>query len=172
MAAEERVGERSGEVDPETVRFVIGEAKALIRSLEGTATSRVVIRAGAFEIDVSRAGVIGAPAMTPPTEAGAAAGAAAPTEATPPARPGVVPIVSPLVGVYYRATSPDAKPLVEIGDTVERGQPVAIVEAMKVMNRVASEHRGTVVEILVENGAPVQYEQPLLLIDTGGAVEP
>jgi acetyl-CoA carboxylase biotin carboxyl carrier protein len=124
MAADDRARERSQEVDPETVRFVVGEAKALIRSLEGTATNRVVIRAGAFELEVRRGGVTGAPAP-PPTEAAAPAGAAASTEA--PTRPGVVPIVAPLVGVFFRAISPDARPLVEVGDTVERGQPVAIL---------------------------------------------
>ena len=79
------------------------------------------------------------------------------------------PVVAPLVGVFYRAASPGAKPFVEVGDTVERGQKVGIVEAMKMMNEVTSDFRGTVAEIVVQNGDTVQYEQTLMLIDvTGG----
>ena len=86
--------------------------------------------------------------------------------------PGTMPVVAPLVGIFYRASSPGADPFVSVGDTVERGQTVCIIEAMKVMNEVTSDFRGTVVEILVENGEAVQYEQPLLLIDVGGAYSP
>ena len=79
-----------------------------------------------------------------------------------------MPVVAPLVGVFYRASSPGARPFVEVGDTVERGQTVCIIEAMKVMNEVTSDFRGTVASILVEDGEAVQYEQPLLSIDMGG----
>jgi acetyl-CoA carboxylase biotin carboxyl carrier protein len=82
---------------------------------------------------------------------------------------GLVPIVSPLVGVFFRATSPGAKPLVQVGDTVERGQKVGIVEAMKVMNDVTSDCRGVVTEILVEDATPVIYEQRLMLVDSAGS---
>ena len=73
-------------------------------------------------------------------------------------------IESPLVGTFYAAPSEDAAPFVAVGDTVKKGQPLAIIEAMKLMNEIESEYDGTVVEILVENGQPVEYGQPLFRI--------
>lgn len=73
-------------------------------------------------------------------------------------------INSPIVGTFYRAPSPEAEPFVEVGSHVEPGQTLCIVEAMKVMNEIESDVAGTVVEILVENGKPVEYNQTLMLI--------
>jgi acetyl-CoA carboxylase biotin carboxyl carrier protein len=70
-----------------------------------------------------------------------------------------------MVGVFYRAPSPGADPYVEVGSFVEKGQTLCIIEAMKLMNEIESEYRGQVVEILVENGQPVEYGQPLFLIE-------
>lgn len=70
-------------------------------------------------------------------------------------------IKSPMVGTFYRSPSPDAKSFVDIGATVKVDSPVCIIEAMKVMNEIQAEESGTVVEVLVENGAPVEYGQPL-----------
>ena len=77
----------------------------------------------------------------------------------------LLPIAAPLVGIFYRAASPSARPFVEVGDTVEAGQVIGIVEAMKVMNQVISDYDGRVVQILAEDGSTVHYEQPLVLID-------
>jgi len=71
-------------------------------------------------------------------------------------------IVAPMVGTFYAAPRPGADPFVRVGDHVEPGQVVAIIEAMKVMNEIVAERAGTVVEILVENGQPVEYGQPLM----------
>jgi acetyl-CoA carboxylase biotin carboxyl carrier protein len=150
-------------LDPSTVQLVIKETKDLVRSLEGTGIRRVKVKTGALEIEVERrpsdgsrpGAVIGASAGS---ETGAAAGVAA----------GAMPVLAPLVGVFYRSSSPGVKPFVEPGDIVERGQQVAIVEAMKTMNEVVSDYRGRVTEILVENGQPVQFEQRLMLIDVSG----
>ncbi|MDW7982196.1 MAG: acetyl-CoA carboxylase biotin carboxyl carrier protein [Thermomicrobium sp.] len=71
-------------------------------------------------------------------------------------------IVAPMVGTFYAAPRPGADPFVRIGDHVEPGQVVAIIEAMKVMNEIVAERAGTIVEILVENGQPVEYGQPLM----------
>ncbi len=90
--------------------------------------------------------------------AGAAAQAAAGTDRR-------VQIVSPMVGTFYRAPAPDAEPYVEIGRHVDVGQTVCIIEAMKLMNEIESEVRGRVAQILVENGQPVEFGQPLFLID-------
>ncbi|MCX7930377.1 MAG: acetyl-CoA carboxylase biotin carboxyl carrier protein [Chlorobi bacterium] len=73
-------------------------------------------------------------------------------------------IVSPIVGTFYRAPAPDADPFVKVGDRVVSGQTLCIVEAMKLMNEIESDVSGTVVKILVENGQPVEYNQPLFEI--------
>ena len=145
-------------IDMEQARLLMKEVRELARALEGTATSRLRIAVGSIQVEIDRAE---GSAVTSPT-VGTMTPAAT---STVPATPGTIPVVAPLVGVVYRAPSPGAKPFVEVGDTVERGQTVCIVEAMKVMNEVVSDFRGTVVEILVENGEAVQYEQPLMMID-------
>jgi acetyl-CoA carboxylase biotin carboxyl carrier protein len=73
-------------------------------------------------------------------------------------------IKSPIVGTFYRAPSPEADPYVQIGDTVSVGTVLCIVEAMKLMNEIESDISGKIVKILVENGKPVEYNQPLFLI--------
>ncbi|MCP3676631.1 MAG: acetyl-CoA carboxylase biotin carboxyl carrier protein [Deltaproteobacteria bacterium] len=74
-------------------------------------------------------------------------------------------VESPMVGTFYRAPSPEAAPFLEIGDTVSKGQMLCIIEAMKLMNEIESEYSGKVVSILVENGQPVEYGEPLFLIE-------
>lgn len=71
---------------------------------------------------------------------------------------------SPMVGTFYRSSSPDSKPFVEIGDTVKKGQTVCIIEAMKLMNEIEADHDGVVKAILVENAQPVEYGEPLIVI--------
>jgi acetyl-CoA carboxylase biotin carboxyl carrier protein len=77
----------------------------------------------------------------------------------------LVEIKSPMVGTFYRAPAPDARPYVEVGQNIKPGQVVCIIEAMKLMNEIESEMSGRVVEVLVENAKPVQFGQPLLLVD-------
>ena len=73
-------------------------------------------------------------------------------------------VKSPIVGTFYRAPSPDDDPFVKVGDTVEKGQTLCIVEAMKIMNEIESDYSGEVKKILVEDGEPVEYDQPLFII--------
>jgi acetyl-CoA carboxylase biotin carboxyl carrier protein len=73
-------------------------------------------------------------------------------------------ILSPMVGTFYRAPAPDEAPFVEVGDRIRTGQTVCIIEAMKLMNEIESEVAGEVIEILVQNGEPVEYNQPLMRI--------
>lgn len=77
---------------------------------------------------------------------------------------GLVTITSPMVGTFYRAPSPESPPFVEVGDEVEPGKVVCIIEAMKLFNEIEAEVKGKVVKILVENGQPVEYGQKLMLI--------
>lgn len=88
---------------------------------------------------------------------------ASPAENEAEAKAGQV-VVSPLVGTFYAAPAEDAKPYVKVGDQVEKGQVLAIVEAMKLMNEIESDYSGTVAKILVENGTAVEYGQPLFEI--------
>ncbi len=75
-------------------------------------------------------------------------------------------IKSPIVGTFYRAPAPDADPYIQVGDTVSQGSVLCIIEAMKLMNEIESDVSGKVVKILVENGKPVEYNQPLFLIQS------
>lgn len=73
-------------------------------------------------------------------------------------------VTSPIVGTFYRSPSPDEDPFVEVGDTIDKGDTVCIVEAMKIMNEIESEYSGEVKKILVEDAEPVEYDQPLFII--------
>jgi len=77
----------------------------------------------------------------------------------------LIEIKAPMVGTFYRAPSPGAKPYVEVGDVIEPGTVLCIIEAMKLMNEIKSEVKGKIVEILVENGEPVEFGQPLFLVE-------
>ena len=144
----------------EHIQQVVKEARELVSMLETTSDRRVCVEAGDFKIEIVRAsGATGAVALSPPV------GAVAPA-ATPAAAANRHLVLAPLVGTFYRSSSPSAKSFVEVGSRVQRGQPIGIVEAMKLMNEVVADAAGVVVEILVENAQPVQYEQPLLAIDT------
>ncbi len=75
-------------------------------------------------------------------------------------------IKSPIVGTFYRSPAPDADPYIQVGDTISQGSVLCIVEAMKLMNEIESDVSGKVIKILAENGKPVEYNQPLFLIQT------
>jgi len=102
-----------------------------------------------------------APPLPPQAAAAAAPAAAAPAE---PEIKGHV-FKSPMVGTFYRAASPGAKPFVEIGQVVKSGEPVCIVEAMKILNEIEADRAGTVTQILAENGQAVEYGQPLFVLE-------
>ena len=98
-----------------------------------------------------------------PVAAAAGAPAAAPAAAEAPVEDGHV-LVSPMVGTFYRSPSPDKAPYVELGDRVQVGQSLCIVEAMKLMNEIEADASGVIEAILVDNGGPVQFGQPLFRI--------
>jgi acetyl-CoA carboxylase biotin carboxyl carrier protein len=100
------------------------------------------------------------PAAPAPVLAGPAS---APAEAPPPAVEGHV-VKAPMVGTFYRSSSPNSKPFAELGQAVSVGDTLCIIEAMKLMNEIEADAAGTVKAVLVENGQPVEYGQPLFLI--------
>jgi len=95
------------------------------------------------------------PAASTPAEGAPAPAPAAETRHT---------IKAPMVGTFYRASAPDVKPFVEVGQAIKEGETVCIIEAMKLMNEIEADISGSIVEILVENGQPVEYGQPLFVV--------
>ena len=110
---------------------------------------------------VKFAGAQGQPVAYAPVAAPAAAPAPVAAPPAPAARPSGVAIKAPIVGTFYRAAAPEAPVYANVGDKIRKGQVVCIVEAMKLMNQIESDVEGTVLEVLVENGSPVQFGQEL-----------
>lgn len=103
----------------------------------------------------------------PVVMAAAAPAAGAPAAAAPAAAPvetGHV-VKSPMVGTFYRASSPNAKPFADVGQSVKEGEAICIIEAMKIMNEIEADKTGTITKVLVENGQPVEFGQPLFVIE-------
>lgn len=120
-----------------------------------------IVKAGAAPVVMMQAAPQAAPVAAPAAPVAEAAPAAAPAPAV---ETGHV-VTSPMVGTFYRASSPGAKSFAEVGDVVKEGQAVCIIEAMKIMNEIEADKDGVISKILVENGQPVEYGQPLLIIE-------
>ena len=139
--------------------------RQLAELLDETKLTEIEVQDGERRIKVARKAasvVASAPAAAPvaaPVAIAAAAPAAAPVADTANA------LKSPMVGTVYLFPEPGAKPFVNVGDTVKEGQTLVIIEAMKVMNPIAATKAGTVTRICVDNGQPVEYDQPLVVID-------
>lgn len=173
----------------------VREIKQLVRLLDGTDVAELSIETGDMKIVLKRQTSPGPAAVgqaltetVPPSSAagsvsnpGAGAGGAAaapvPAPAAPPtavsqaATPSpagssrLIQITAPMVGTFYRSPSPDAEPYVQPGEEINVGQPLCIIEAMKLMNEIESEVAGRIVAVLVENGQPVEYGQPLFTVE-------
>ena len=142
----------------ELLRSVCREARDLLGKLTGP-VKRVVVQAGVHRVEIEWDPTV---APSAPAAAGAAPGsepAAAPEVA------GRQVVVAPLVGAFYRSSAPGEPPFVTVGDLVEPGQDLAIIEAMKMMNRISCEFDGKITAILVEDGVMVEFGQPLMYID-------
>lgn len=113
----------------------------------------------------AQAMVAAAPAVVAAPAPVAAAPVAAPAAPAAPEEPKGHIVKSPMVGTFYRASSPGAKSFVEIGQTVKEGQPICIVEAMKILNEIEADKSGVITQILAENGQAVEYGQPLFVIE-------
>lgn len=149
----------------------IRKVKKLIELLEESGIAEIEIKEGEESVRISR----GAQTLATPVVQNTPAPPAAPT---PPVDPEPTPSASiplaestgqeinaPMVGTFYTAPSPDSEPFVKVGQTVRVGDPLCIIEAMKIMNPIESDRAGTITAILVENGQPVEFEQPLFIVD-------
>lgn len=138
--------------------------KELIALINSTDITDLEIEDGDFQLRISKKqATVSAPVQV--AEAPASAPQVVVPETPSEIGYGFVEITAPMVGTFYRAPAPDADPYVQVGDSVSTGQVLFIIEAMKMMNEIESEMKGVVKQILVENGEPVEYGQPLLLID-------
>jgi acetyl-CoA carboxylase biotin carboxyl carrier protein len=148
----------------------IRKVKKLIELLEESGIAEIEIHEGEESVRISRYAPHAAPqvVMQAPAMAPAAAAPAAPAAAPAPAEPAVPvghTVNSPMVGTFYRAASPGTKPFVEVGQRVNLGDTLCIIEAMKMLNQIESDKAGVVQAILAENGGPVEFGQPLFVIE-------
>lgn len=152
----------------------IRKVKKLIELLEESNISEIEIQEGEESVRISRHphGAIyqstAIPQYAPPPGYGMPApvgGAPVPAqESGVPAQPAGHAVSSPMVGTFYRAPAPGAKPFVEVGQSIKKGDAVCIVEAMKMMNQIEADKDGVVEAILVEDGEPVEFDQPMIII--------
>ena len=150
--------------------------KTLIDLVQQSGIAELEITEGEEKVRISRGVPGGAQQMMPqqptvymaapthPGASGAEAAPAAPAEPAVPAAPEGHVIKSPMVGTFYRQSAPGAKAFVEVGQAVKTGETVCIVEAMKLLNEIEADQDGIIKEILVENGQPVEYGQPLFVL--------
>ncbi|MDX1419371.1 MAG: acetyl-CoA carboxylase biotin carboxyl carrier protein [Rubricoccaceae bacterium] len=159
------------------------EFRLVVRAAAPSATAAPTVMAMPQPVPIPLPAYGGGYPALPPTPAQGAPSAPepAPAPAAPQPAPSAAPepaasadgvadgvvVQAPIVGTFYRAPAPDADPFVKVGDTVAPGDVLCIIEAMKLMNEIQSEHAGTVRQILVENAEPVEYDQPLFVIDEG-----
>lgn len=149
------------------------EIKELMRLFGKSKLDRIQIKQKDFEIEMEKGGetvvVETAPASQPqaapaPAAIPASSGSAAEETAVPESKKGEL-ITSPMVGTFYAAPSPDSPPFVKVGDTVRKGQTLCILEAMKIMNELEAEFDCKILEVLVEDGEPVEYDKPLFRVE-------
>jgi len=145
------------------------QINALITKFDESGLSKIKITKDGFEIEMEKAtGLVAAPvqavAAAPVAQT---APAAAPATTSAPAAAAVTgdTIDSPMVGTFYSSPSPDSPAFVKVGDTVKKGQPVAILEAMKIMNELEAEFDCKILEVLVTDGQAVEYDMPLFVVE-------
>ena len=138
--------------------------KKLIDLVEESGIAELEITEGEEKVRISRNGNHAAPAVAVMAPAAAPVAPAAAAEPAAPAQPEGHLLKSPMVGTFYRSPSPGAKAFVEIGQSVNEGDTVCIIEAMKLLNEIEADRSGIIKAVLVENGQPVEYGQPLIVI--------
>jgi acetyl-CoA carboxylase biotin carboxyl carrier protein len=154
------------------VEFDLNQVRELLSILNQTDIEELSLKSSDFELTIRKgslsSGTAVAPAVAP--VAIAAVPIVAPTAAAAPAAidKNWVEVTSPMVGTFYRASGPDEPPFIEVGDTIRLGQAICIIEAMKLMNELEAEVAGEVMEILVENGKPIEFGQALMRVKPRG----
>ncbi|MGB0847954.1 MAG: acetyl-CoA carboxylase biotin carboxyl carrier protein [Thiolinea sp.] len=148
----------------------VRKIKKLIDLLEDSNVAEIEIKEGDDSVRISRTSSAAAPIITATTAAPAApVAAAAPATQAPAAEEDSVPsghvVEAPMVGTFYRAASPGAKSFVEVGQSVKTGDTLCIIEAMKMLNQIQADTSGTIKAVLVENEQPVEFGQPLIIIE-------
>lgn len=173
---------KTARTNPKTETMKTAEIRDLIDFIARSGLNEVNIETNELKLHVKREPdqkIIksSAPVVTAPVAAPVAAPIPAPVPVAqptapkptpaeqPPAGKKTVEIKSPMIGTFYRSANPDTPPFVSVGDKVEKGQTVCIIEAMKLFNEIESEVSGTIVKVLVENASPVEYDQPLFVVE-------
>jgi len=154
--------------DKNMIESTWAEARELVRRLEGTTVQRFAVKAGEYEIEIERGAnsiAAGPPAATAEPDQRVFSGSFAALSVPDEGADNRIPVLAPLVGTFYEAAQPGSKAFAEVGDVVEAGQTVCIVEAMKLMNEVAAAEGGKVAEICVSNGDPVEFDQVLMYLE-------
>ena len=155
------------------------EIQELLDFIAKSGLNKVNIETDEFKISVQRdpntkqiVSMVAPAALAAPVLAAAmpaasapAAATAAPVAAEAPAASSHKPLKAPMIGTFYRSNGPDSPAFVQVGDMVEKGQVICIIEAMKLFNEIEAEESGRIVKALVENATPVEYDQPLFLIE-------
>ena len=157
----------------------IRKIKKLIEMLEQSEVDEIEVHEGEESVRIRRSPPVlatpgaGVTYVTAPPPAAAPAAPAAPAvpEAAPAATEAEVPghtVTSPIVGTYFSASSPGSRPFVNVGQRIEVGDTLCIIEAMKILNQVEADCTGVIRSVLVDNGQPVEYGQPLFIVDLDG----
>ena len=153
------------------------EIQELLDFIAKSGLNKVNIETDEFKISVQRdpntkqivsmaaPAALAAPVLAAAMPAASAPAAAAPVAAEAPAASSHKPLKAPMIGTFYRSNGPDSPAFVQVGDMVEKGQVICIIEAMKLFNEIEAEESGRIVKALVENATPVEYDQPLFLIE-------
>ena len=145
------------------------QIKSLISTFDDSGLSKIKINKEGFEIEMEKAtGLVAAPVQAvaaAPAPVPESTVAAAPVAVTAPKAISGDTIDSPMVGTFYASPSPESAPFVKVGDTVKKGQAVAILEAMKIMNELEAEFDCKILEILVSDGQAVEYDMPLFVVE-------
>ena len=154
------------------------EIQELIDYISNSGLAEVKIKTEEFELSIKKyaesaavasvPAAVAAPAPAPAPAPAASSPASAPAPAPAAAPSNLVEIKSPMIGTFYLTPNPDSSPFVSEGSSIKAGQTVCIIEAMKLFNEIESEISGKIVKILVSNATPVEYDQPLFLVDPAG----
>lgn len=155
------------------------QIQELIKTINKSNISELSIEEGDFKITIKQEGTANVqyipaanapvqmpqPAPQPAPQSAPQASGAAPEKPAAPAHSNLITIKSPMIGTFYRSPSPDKPVFVNVGDEIKAGQPICIIEAMKLFNEIESEVSGRIVKVIADDSSPVEYDQPLFLVE-------